>query len=316
MKLLLVGAGYMAREYAKVLLDMQINFTVVGRSDQSCYEFEKQFPSVKVLSGGIEKFENVSSFDLAIVATSIESLAENTEYLLRNGINNILVEKPGGLDCEEIAALAKVTELLNSTVILGYNRRFYSSVIRAMQIIQEDGGVLSFNFEFTEWSHLVEPQKIDLRIKNNWFLANSTHVVDLAFFLGGIPNEISTFVSGGLHWHPSASIFAGAGKTTRNALFSYNANWNSAGRWGVEVLTKSHKLILRPLEKLQVQNIGSIEISHVPLEDELDIKFKPGLFLQTKAFIERDLSKTCSIQEQKHMMSEVYTRLANYNNTN
>ena len=29
-------------------------------------------------------------------------------------------------------------------------------------------------------------------IKENWFLGNSTHVVDLAFYLGGKPKQIST----------------------------------------------------------------------------------------------------------------------------
>ena len=39
--------------------------------------------------------------------------------------------------------------------MVGFNRRFYSSVLKAKDIIHEDGGVKSFFFEFTEWSHVI-----------------------------------------------------------------------------------------------------------------------------------------------------------------
>ena len=64
------------------------------------------------------------------------------------------------------------------------------------------------------------------------------HVVDLAFYLCGKPDEISCYTTGGLNWHSAASVFAGAGITKKNVLFSYNANWGAPGRWGVEIMTK------------------------------------------------------------------------------
>ena len=41
-------------------------------------------------------------------------------------------------------------------------------------------------FEFTEWSHNIR-LKLNQQVKESWFLANSTHVVDLVFHLIGLP---------------------------------------------------------------------------------------------------------------------------------
>ena len=131
-------------------------------------------------------------------------------------------------------------------------------------------------------------------------MSNSTHVVDLAFNLGGLPKELASYTSGSLDWHPSASVFCGAGKSDKNALFNYAANWESAGRWSIEILTKNHKLILRPMEKLQIQNRGSIALNFVSdIDYSLDEKYKPGLFLQTNNFIACNFNNLCSIHQQR-----------------
>ena len=179
-------------------------------------------------------------------------------------------------------------------------------------MIARDGGVTSFNFEFTEWSHVISPLKKGEGEKEKWFLGNSTHVVDLAFYLGGSPKDLSSYTSGGLDWHPSASIFCGAGISNLGALFSYTANWESAGRWGVEILTKDHKLILRPLEKLRIQKRGSITANFVEdINYSLDDKFKPGLYIQTEKFLKNKFREMCSIREQAEAV-KTYNRMANY----
>ena len=81
------------------------------------------------------------------------------------------------------------------------------------------------------------------------------------------PAEIQAF--------PSASIFSGGGISDSDALFSYQANWESAGRWNVEVNTNKHRLIFRPMERLQVQNIGSTKIEWADnIDYSLDEKYK------------------------------------------
>jgi hypothetical protein len=53
----------------------------------------------------------------------------------------------------------------------------------------------------------------------------------------------------------------------------------------VEVLTRKRRFIFRPLEKLQIQILGSVAIQEHALDDHLDKEYKPGLFLQTETFL-------------------------------
>jgi predicted dehydrogenase len=140
--------------------------------------------------------------DAAIVAVGIESLAEATIQLLNYGVNYILLEKPGIGFASEIGPMVALANQKQATVVLAYNRRFYSSVLKAGEIILEDGGVTSFNFEFTEWSHVIRTLEKHPAEHHNWFLGNSTHIIDTAFFLGGKPKELSSYFKGSLDWHP------------------------------------------------------------------------------------------------------------------
>jgi predicted dehydrogenase len=311
--ILLIGAGQMAIDYHKVLNDLEVPFTVVGRGESSAkLYFEKT--GVKPIVGGLKAFllDNPKPCSHAIVAVGVEKLAQTTSQLLEYGIKNILVEKPAGLNKEEIESVSKLTKKNNANVYVAYNRRFYASVLKAKEIIENDGGVISFNFDFTEWSHEIEKLEKASGVKENWFLTNSTHVVDLAFYLGGEPKKIASFISGGLDWHPSASIFSGAGVSEAGALFSYQANWESAGRWSVEMLTKRNRLLFRPLEKLQIQKRGSVQINLVEdIDYSLDETYKPGLFLQTSSFLNLKFENMIDVLRLNSIMN-IYNKMGNY----
>ena len=310
----LIGAGQMAMDYAMVLDSLKIEYDVIGRGKTSAVQFEANC-NQKVKVGGVDYWlrqEGIHTPKFAIVAVGIEDLASTTINLLKCGVKNILVEKPAGVNSVEINQLAKETKNKNARVFVAYNRRFYSSTIKAKKIIKNDGGVSSFHFDFTEWLHLVEETKVSIKVKNYWFIANSSHVVDLAFYLCGKPDKISYYTAGSLDWHPAASVFAGAGITKNNVLFTYNANWGAPGRWGVEIMTNKHRLILRPLEKLQIQKHGSIEINYInDIDYSLDEDYKPGLFLQTSNFLNLNNESMIDIK-QFNSMIRVYNKMTNY----
>lgn len=311
-KVWLVGVGNMGVEYAKVLESQGVDFIAIGRGEKNVNAFMEK-TGHQAIAGGLTSFICNNSYipRFAIVATGVEILAQTTIELIKTGIKHILCEKPGGLNSKEIEEVANCAKEYNAQVFLAYNRRFYASVEKVQEIVLEDGGVTSFNFEFTEWSHIIEPLQKGARVKENWFLANSTHVVDLAFFLGGFPKEISCYNAGELAWHPSSSVFSGAGVSETGALFSYQANWEAPGRWGVEILTRKHRLYLRPMEKLAIQRIGSVQLEEVDIDDTLDKEFKPGLYKQMEAFLQKDFSKMATIGEQSVCM-DIYNRIAFY----
>jgi len=308
----IVGAGSMSRDYVDILKDLNIDFKVIGRSDTNAIKFKKDV-GIEVISGGIEKFllskEEMCSH--AIVAVGVEQVFAITKLLIKSNIKNILVEKPGALYLEELKELDELAKKHSVNVVIGYNRRFYSSTIAAENIIEKDGGLESFNFEFTEWSHSIEGLIKPEEVFDNWFVANSSHVVDLAFYLGGKPKEIASYTSGSLSWHNSASVFCGSGVSEIGALFSYQANWAAPGRWGVEFLTKRHRLIMRPMEKLQLQKIGSIIAEFFDIDDEIDKKYKPGLYRQLTHFLNGDCDPFCKLNDQI-INYDIYKKMANY----
>lgn len=311
----LIGSGYMAIEYAKVLKDLNVSFLTIGRGNESAKSF-KEAIGADVITGGLDQFLQTTPTlpTHAVVSVGIENLATTTLALLKYGVKKILVEKPAVAYPKEIDDLVEETKKQNAQVLLAYNRRFYASILKAQQIIEEDGGITSFNFEFTEWSHVIGTLKKHPAEHQNWFLGNSTHIIDTAFYVAGKPIQLHAFVKGQnkLDWHTKSSIFTGAGETDKGALFSYQANWLSPGRWFIEFLTPKHRLVFKPVEKLQIQQIGSVAVE--PVEDidyTLDEQYKPGVYLQTKAFLEGEVSNFCDIYEQAKAM-EYYKQIGGY----
>lgn len=311
----LIGSGYMAIEYAKVLKGLNKPFLTIGRGTESAQSFQEA-TGQKVITGGLDSFLATQPTlpTHAIISVGIENLASSTLALLKFGVKNILVEKPAIAYPEEMAELVAETQKQGAQVLLAYNRRFYASVQKAQEIIAEDGGVTSFNFEFTEWSHVIGTLKKHPAEHQNWFLGNSTHIIDTAFYIAGQPSQLNCFVKGqnALEWHTKSAIFAGAGETRQGALFSYQANWMSPGRWVIEFLTAKHRLVFKPIEKLQIQKIGSVAVDLVEGVDyTLDEKYKPGVYLQTKAFLAGDTSKFCDIHQQAEALN-YYKQIGGY----
>lgn len=296
--ILLVGAGPMAVDYVRVFKKMRAPFFVVGRSQKSAEYFAER-TNIQPFLGGIDMWlrQNKNKPGRAVVAVAENELGKVTRSLIKAGVKLILVEKPGGFDVQDIRKTARLAKTERAGVFVGFNRRFYASVAKARELIKLDGGAKSLFFEFTERSYIVELLKRPPGVKENWFLQNSSHVIDMAFFMAGWPKQISAFRAGKLKWHPSGAIYTGAGITSNDALFTYHANWASAGRWGVEIMTAKNRFIFRPLEKLFIQKFGSMEIEEVPLRDKLDKEFKPGLYLEVKSFL-TDKEDLPTIDEQ------------------
>jgi predicted dehydrogenase len=314
--LLLIGSGPMAVEYAKVLKAQERDFNVIGRGAASAASFTEK-TGVPVLAGGLERAiasGRVAGAQAAIVSVGVEALFETSMALLALGVKRLLVEKPGVMYPEQARRLQEAARSAGARVYIAYNRRFLSSVRRARSIIEADGGLTSFTFDFTEWGHEIAPLTKAPGVKELWLLGNSSHVLDLAFFLGGRPARLHPLRAGALDWHPAGAVFVGSGVTTAGTPFSYHADWDAPGRWGLEFCTRQHKLIFRPMEKLQVMRKGSVKIEDVAAETEdarLDAEFKPGLYREVEAFFAAQPSALCTLDELTGNL-EHYCAIAGY----
>lgn len=305
MKVLLAGAGAMAIDYARVLDALGADWFAVGRGTASAERFATATGKAPQ-QGGLDAFVEKASgtvADAAILALPIPELAGAAQTLVLAGVRRLLIEKPAGLDLDEIKPVARLVRERGAEIFVAYNRRHMASTLAAQRMIVEDGGVTSFQFEFTEVAERILAPGKDPRVLAQWFFANSSHVIDMAFHLGGAPRELSARVAGTLDWHKVGAIFTGSGITQAGALFSYHADWSSAGRWGVDIRTAKRRLILQPLEQLKVQKKGGFVIEEVALDDRLDREFKPGLYRQTQAFLTDRSDQLLSIADHATTMA-------------
>ncbi|WP_313055166.1 Gfo/Idh/MocA family oxidoreductase [Pseudomonas lopnurensis] len=296
---LVVGSGAMAKEYIKVLQALNTPVTVVGRSATGVENFKRD-TGIAALTGGLEA--NIGTLDIAsfthcIVATNVTQLHGNVRSLLLAGAKKILVEKPFVLDQESLDDAHRLAKERSADVFIAYNRRFFSSVIKAREIIEADGGLEMVKFDFTEWAHVIEGLEKDPYEKARWLLANSTHVIDLAFHFAGTPKGLTAYRGGALSWHPSAKVFSGAGISQKDVLFSYGSDWGSAGRWWLELFTPLRKLRLCPMEKLLETRKGTVAEQEIALDDEMEKDFKPGLYRQTELFLSGNAGELCTLSE-------------------
>ena len=291
------GLGPIGIEYSEIFRELGYSINAVGRSAEGCRRFEAE-TGITALIGSEVALTDWPDKALAVVAVGEAQLGKVAKDLIKAGFARILVEKPGAASYDELEEVAKLATEYGADVRVAYNRRFYDSVIMGQKIIADDGGARSMHFDFTEWSHRIEPLEKEGGVKKRWFFHNSTHVVDLAFYLAGWPVEISALAVEPISWHPY-SRFAGSGRTTSNAVFSYNADWKGPGRWQVELTTSKNRLIYRPLEELHIQPLGGVAIHKVELNQSGSEKSKPGFHNQVIAFLEaRDTLPTIGEQLQ------------------
>ena len=301
---LIVGAGIMGRAHALAGRHLGYHVTGLSRSQGTADAFT-QVTGFACRFSGLAATPEVHTADLAVVSVNVDQLLPVSLALLAQGARRLLVEKPAGLDISGVSSLADAAEAAGATVHVAYNRRFYPSVRTAAAMVAEDGGATSLRFDFTERSDVIATLTHPPVVKAAWFLANSTHVVDLAFHLGGWPETLQAQVDGALPWHPTGSRFAGHGRTETGASFSYHADWDAPGRWSVEVRTRRRRLVLEPLEELRVQAAGTFTLAPVDLT-QTPAGLKPGVVEQLRAAVEGEPGPLVGIAEHAMHMRRVY----------
>ena len=317
MKILVAGSGVIGKQYLKVLLDQQFTPVVVGRGEINVSKLQEEFPQIEAYSGGLENWlaDNEPPTH-AIVALPIDNLADATELLLQAGVSSILAEKPLTYSVDKASELAELADRKNARVYVAFNRRSYISVQEAKKLIERDGGVQSFHFDFTEAIFRIDEKKFTTESQKHWGIANSSHVIDTAFYLGGKPSWMECRQKGNaINWHPAGSIFTGIGETETGVPFTYHANWGCPGKWNIEIMTLERKLFFSPMERLHQQLKSDFKVNLIDLDYSLDIDYKPGFYHQVQAYIEgtndQFLIKTEELVQELNWLNEIF-RYGNY----
>jgi predicted dehydrogenase len=293
----LVGAGPMAIEYAKVLTKLDVDYVVIGRGRSSAAKFK--VATGKNVELNFDVLKKLEPTDFIINSVSHIDLYYVTKKLLNYGAKNILVEKPGSISFSEIIELSAISKKCEAKTYIAYNRRFLCSFKKAMKIIETDGGLEAVHFEFSELMDNIRKIEKPEEVYRTWFLANSSHVVDMAFFAAGNPAEFKTFTSGKIKLGNQIlpATYLGTGITENAVPFSYSAYWDAPGRWLLELFSKNNRLTLSPLETLTIMKRNSFTKTEVELDTTVDQDCKPGLYCQVQKFL-YEPSDLMTIQNQ------------------
>lgn len=286
-RVLLVGAAWMAGEYAKAFRAMGIDqVTVLSRSAATAEKLAGEYGFSALHGGYTARLPDLEPFDLVVLSLPEHECIPAVESCVRHGQSNILVEKPCSLYSKRLHALAG--SLSGVRVRVAYNRVTYPNFARLHALAKAEGGVTSCHYQVTELVDSIpfgnNPEDSYVR----WGCSNSLHVISMAHALIGMPEEWQSYRTGGLDWHPSGDRFHGAGRTVSGALFSYQADWQSAGRWGIDVMTPENAYRLIPMEDLFVMRKGTFSWEKVAFEipypgvkqgvaEELAVMLQPSL---------------------------------------
>ncbi len=311
-RILLIGSGYMAGEYLKVLKALSCEVFVIGRNEEKAKALAGAY-GYKGIGGGISGLDSAEpkSFDWVINSVSVDSLYAVTEACLDRGFKRILVEKPGAVYSKDLQVLQRKAIQKKAEIRIGYNRRYFTSVNMLKQRIKDDGGVLGCFFDFTDREKDIRAAEGSDYVKR-WGWANSVHVIDLAFHLIGLPEQLQTFRHGGWKFHPSGNAFTGSGRT-KSSLFSYYSTWAGGGRWNVEISTPRGRYKLSPLEKLIFCAKNQFAWEEIALPGDDDQSFKPGLYQMVNDVLQGRSKTTPTLKEQIELY-KVIKRIFGYEN--
>lgn len=281
-----IGCGLTGREHVRALKALGLNRIIVYSPSAGPLEaLPREVPGVRTVAGDLDQLGGAAERDeLAIVVTPILQLAPVADSLAQLGYRRLLIEKPVALDAVEIQRLAGRLAACGVEAVCGYNRVAYPSFAEVRSRTASEGGIRSCSYTLTEFTTRILAGKFSTDELARWGIANTLHVIGMAHGLIGLPDRWSGIRMGSPAWHPTGDRFVGAGLSDRQIPFSYHADWQSTGRWSIEVHTAQSSYRLCPLERLFRREVALGEWEEVSLA-VFAPEVKPGFAEQAAAML-------------------------------
>ncbi len=176
------------------------------------------------------------AWDAIVIASSTNSMIGLLAAAMSTG-KPVLAEKPIGHTSSSLDQLLTSTE----NVLVGFNRRFYSSVQEAKRFIASGAPCLL---------HLELPESVQVDTETgsrdlSRVTTNSTHGLDLINYItGGL--TIESVYSVGVAADKQGKVLIA--KSQRGDLCSVSANWNAPANFSLTIDRGDERFELRPLE--------------------------------------------------------------------
>ena len=268
-----IGTGDIAIKHLEVLskLDVEIIATY-NRTKSRAEKLSEKFQLGKIYDD-YKLMLKENKFDAICVFVASNIIKDVTLDCLDYNAP-ILMEKPAGISVAQGKEILEKAEGKNIPVMVGFNRRFMSTIMRAKKEIDE---LISINVEAPErWNQIKQKPKFNEEILKSWFYINGCHCLDLMKYFGGKIKTVNSNSEYQKYYRANVEFEEGV-------IGQYQSVYDNPGNWNITLITKNKKILLNPLEKITITTKDGTQVHEI---SELDTKFKPGFFLQDKYFIE------------------------------
>lgn len=280
-KLGIIGAGGMAKQHLEVIRAIEgievVAITSRTRSKAEALAGEYKIPAVFDDAKSLVKSAQPDALMVLVSCEQMYSVAcEALQYRVP-----LFLEKPAGMVPEENKKLAELARECGIRSMVGFNRRYYSIFHKGIGIIKQHGPLFGVHVEGHERMWLKNESSLASNVRANWIFANSIHTIDLLRFFGGDIKSIHSIAQRRLG-EARGDQFAAIAEFDSGAIGQYSAHWYSPGGWRAVLYGDGVTVEFEPLEKGTW--MGKDFVSHEIEPDEVDIKYKPGLYRQMEAF--------------------------------
>jgi predicted dehydrogenase len=303
MMIYLFGAGRMGKEYAKVLRYLDHKFTLVtSRTPRDILIdwVDLKLNNVRIITLE-EYFRSDQIAESVIVAVKSTATYKLCVDLLNQGVKEILAEKPLAYNSTELFFLKNLVEANKANLLIAYNRRFYQTINKVKDIALEDGGIDFISLDISERLWTWEPEwKSKTEILSEYPLISQTsHMFDLVqYFLGEI-KLLNVLTTGKFNYFDKPKFIINC-QSNDGILVNFYGNWAAPGNWQVKLSSKRTTFQFSNLENVSIskREVDSDVISFSKSEENSG-NFKAGVLEEVQAFINRDWTKFCKIEDQQ-----------------
>ena len=276
----IIGSGYITDFHIPVIKNnKKVEIVAIySKTFKNVKKKAKQY-NIKFFTNDFNEFINKFNYDGILVAVSADQIFRTLSKLLKYQIP-LLIEKPVALSYLELIKLIKINNKYKTPNLIGLNRRYYSLFKKIMKDLKNKNKLKSFLIEGHENIWKIEKIIKSEEILKKWHYANNIHIVDLInFFVNSKLQTIKYFNSKLKKYNNINSIL----KFENGVTGSYISNWNTPSRYSIKLFTDQKTYIIKPLENCIVINKNFKE--NTISSNKMDIKYKPGFFLQFQNFI-------------------------------
>lgn len=275
-KIAIIGAGYMAEEYLRILSYKKIECEAIYSRTYIKSKLLKKKYNIKKIYKNLNDLKLDKKINALIIAVNEVSTAD-----ILNELNistyKILCEKPVGVDYNQTKKL--ISKIKNNYFYVGLNRRFYSSNIEAKKIINMKKGKRFITIRDQQFQN----SRINF-VNKNVMYCNSVHLVDyINLYARGKIVKIQRLKK--LNDYKFSENITRLVFSSKDEVL-YHCNWNSPGLWSVNIIQKNQRCEMKPLENLIQEKIIKGKRKRILFKTaQIDNNFKPGLFLQVNEYL-------------------------------